>query len=778
MKKLSRSPAKNSKTSKMYKHIRFGPKALSIPLKTFLFLLLFIILQIGRLPQKGLNLFIRLVKKRPSLSAPHKFHLPRRKRGRPRTTLWIIWQMRRLTRLFRHLVPRPARLRLLLVIIGVIFILYSVLIIKLTTTLPSPRQLTTNTPPLTTEIYDRNGKLLYQIYEGQNRKLVKLDDLPSGLINATIAIEDKHFFSHPGVDIWGIIRAAKADLAGQKLEGGSTITQQLIKNTMLTPDQTWSRKIKEAILAFWAERIYSKDEILQMYFNEAPYGGPAWGVEAASEMYFGKKASELTLAESAYLAGLPASPTQYSPYGIHPEQGKQRQKQVLQQMVEDEYLTKAQADKAYAQKLDFRPPTIDIKAPHFVMYVRSLLAAEYGDRVVSQGGLKVYTTLDLNIQKMAEGVVQNQLDQLSSLNVGNGAAMVTDTQTGQIMAMVGSKNYWGPQGNYNAALALRQPGSSIKVVTYATAFKQGFSPGNVLLDTPTNFPNAWGQSYAPVNYDGQFHGPVTIRTAFGSSYNIPAVKMLATVGVPAMMQTAREMGINTWDPNGNYGLSLTLGGGAVRLIDMMSVYGTVADAGVKHQPQAILKVTDPYDNVLEDHTHDGGQQILTLEVAYLLSNVLSDDSARAPAFGPHSLLYIPGHTVAVKTGTSDDKRDNWTFGYTPEYVVGVWVGNNDYSPMDPALTSGITGAAPIWHDIITNLLAGQPDTAFSRPPGIIEATVDGHKDLAISGQVPKTILGYKNVPQTDQNGQQKIITAYTDPFSAYLPNESQVKAAQ
>lgn len=689
--------------------------------------------------------------------------------GRPRQKPLLPFYWSKFVRPTYRLIPKPTRLKIIGVLAIILLTGYSVFLSRILSQLPSPRELTTAPRPLTTQIYDRNGELLYQFYEGRNRKLVALQEIPLQMIQATIAIEDRHFFTHPGIDIEGVIRALKTNLGEGKLEGGSTITQQLIKNTLLTPDQTLTRKIKEAILAFWAERVYSKQDILQMYFNEVPYGGPAWGVEAASEMYFGKKVSDLDLAESAYLAGLPAAPTFYSPYGTQPQMGKQRQMEVLRRMVEEKYITDKQAQQAETEPLNFSPNIIGIKAPHFVMYVRSLLAEKYGQRMVAEGGLRVTTTLDLGLQEMAQSVVAEQIAELANLQVGNGAAMVTDPKTGQILAMVGSKDYFDPAGgNYNAALALRQPGSSIKPVTYAEAFKEGYSPGTSLLDAPTNFPNAWGQGYAPVNYDGRFHGIVSIRTALGSSYNIPAVKMLAEVGVPKMAATARQMGITTFTNPDSYGLSLTLGGAAVKMIDMMSVYGTLASGGIRFTPDPILTVTDSDGNVLEDHRQPSGQRVLTEEVAYMLSNILSDDNARAPAFGKNSLLAIPQHTVAVKTGTSDEKRDNWTFGYTPNYVVGVWVGNNDNSPMNQALTSGITGAAPIWHDIMDNLLRDKPDIAFARPAGIIEGVVDGHKDLVIGYQMVRQRLQATPFKQKESAGKKDAIT-YTGLFPVFTP---------
>lgn len=661
----------------------------------------------------------------------------------------------------------------LLLIFLIFTAIYSYLLLKLAVQLPSPALLSVAPKQLTTQILDRNGKLLFQFYDGQNRQPIDIHTLPKYVINATIAIEDKHFYSHMGFDIEGIIRAAKANFDGEGIvEGGSTITQQLIKNTLLTPDKTFKRKLKEVVLAFWAERLYTKDEILQMYLNEAPYGGPAWGIEAASRTYFGKEAKDLNLAEAAFLAGLTAAPTEYSPFGIHPEKGKERQQEVLRRMVEEGYIDKSQAEGALAFKLEFKSQAVDIKAPHFVMYVRSLLASKYGERMVSQGGLKVVTTLDLDLQDMASEAVSRNIAQLSYLKVGNGAAMITDSKNGQILAMVGSKDYFeAGSGNYNVALAIRQPGSSIKPITYAAGFLQGYSPATILLDGPTSFPQTDGKSYSPVNYDGRFHGPQTIRTSLGSSYNVPAVKMLALVGLPNMIQLARDMGITTFASPDNYGLSLTLGGGGVRLIDMMTVYGTFATNGTRHLSEAILTVYDSNGNVLEDHRQVEGKQVLSENVAYLISNILSDAVARMPAFGPHSLLEIPGHTVAVKTGTSDDKKDNWTFGYTPEYVVGTWVGNNDNSPMDPMLTSGITGATPIWHDIMTALLKNKPDLAFSRPSGIVETIVDGRRDLTIAGVQQKSVIALKKTKTKDElSGSDKETTIYSDQFSTFNPD--------
>ncbi|MDO8576750.1 MAG: PBP1A family penicillin-binding protein [Candidatus Daviesbacteria bacterium] len=622
--------------------------------------------------------------------------------------------------------------------------------------LPTPTRLISPDQPLTTEFYDRNGNLLYRLYEGNNRTLVKLPEVPKSLIQATIAVEDQNFYHHIGIDPIAIFRALEHNIRNNTQEGASTITQQLIKNSLLTPEQTYTRKLREIILALWTERIYSKDEILQMYFNEAPYGGTNIGIAAAAQTYFGKSPSQLDLAESAYLAGLPASPTQLSPYGSRTDLTKLRQKEVLERMVKEKYITQAEADVAFAKDLNIKPAENNILAQHFVMYVRDILTEKYGSRVVSQGGLKIYTTLDLNLQEKIEKIVKEEVEKLGFMNVQNGAALVTNTN-GQILAMVGSKDYHEPRfGNFNVTTALRQPGSSIKVITYATAFKKGFSPGNTVLDTPVAFPDNAG-IYAPVNYDGTFHGPVSIRTALGSSYNIPAVKLLAIVGMGDTLKTAQDLGITTFTQPHRYGLSLTLGGAEVKMIDMMSVYGSFANLGVKKYPTPFIKVTDSSGNLLEEFK-DSGEQVLDPQIAYFITDILKDNKARTPAFGPNSLLNIPGFQVAVKTGTSDNKKDNWTFGYTPQFVVGVWVGNPDGSPMSPALTSGVTGAAPIWNKIMHTLVDETKPLAFQKPTGIIEAVIDGRKDLSLAGAVPKSLVRI-------QKQEDKFI--FSDPFSSY-----------
>jgi len=587
--------------------------------------------------------------------------------------------------------------------------------------LPNPELLTQRDIQVTTKIFDRNGSLLYEIYADQNRTPIPLSEIPLHVKEATIAIEDQDFYRHNGVSLRGIIRAIRETLLNNQLQGGSTITQQLIKSALLTPEVKLTRKVKEVILAFWAERLYSKNQILEMYLNQVPYGGTAWGVEAASQTYFNKSVRNLNLAEAALLAGLPQAPTEYSPFGSHPEKAYERQKEVLRRMVEDHYITREEETAALAMTITFAKPRTALYAPHFVMYVKNLLEKEYGPRLIEQGGLRITTSLDLNIQQKAEEIVQTQIANLAPLQVGNGAALVTNPKTGEILAMVGSKNYFdlAQEGNVNVTTSLRQPGSSIKVVNYAAALENGFTAASIIDDSPVVYQTPGSPSYAPVNYDGRFHGPTPFRYALANSYNIPAVKILAKIGVQTMIDTGRLMGITSWQDEGRYGLSLTLGGGDVTMLEMAEVYGTLANEGKHMDVTPILEVTDYTGRVIEKHKTKNPIQALKPETAWIMSNILSDNTARIAAFGPNSSLVIPNKTVSVKTGTSNDKRDNWTIGYTPSYVVSVWVGNNDNSPMNPFLTSGVTGAAPIWHDIMADLLKDKSDEVAPKPQTVI-----------------------------------------------------------
>lgn len=600
--------------------------------------------------------------------------------------------------------------------------------------LPNPTQLSERQIPQTTKIFDRNGVLLYQIYANENRSLVHLNSIPKDFINATIAIEDKDFYKNPGFNISAIIRAIISNSSGNKIQGGSTITQQLVKSILLSPEQTVQRKIKEIVLAFWAEKIYTKDQILEMYFNQVPYGGTAWGVEAASETYFNKNVKDLDLAQSAFLAGMPQAPSVYSPYGQNPNLWKQRQKEVLDKMVELNYITPQQRDDALNETLTFQPPQTPIYAPHFVMYVKDYLIKKYGLPLVEKGGLNVYTTLDLNLQNKVQEIVSNEVANDAYLNLTNGAALVTDPKNGDILAMVGSKDYQDPNGgNVNLTTSLRQPGSSIKLITYTAALSDGFTASTILDDSPVTYNIAGSTPYSPVNYDGAFHGKIPLRIAFANSFNIPAVKTLQKIGIADMVNTAKNMGITSWGDPSNYGLSITLGAAEVKMTDLATAYGTIANLGNKVELDPILKVTNYSKDIDYQKQEQLPNQVVNPGVAYIISDILADNSARSWEFGLNSPLNIPGHKVSVKTGTTDNKRDNWTIGFTPNFLTAVWVGNNDNSPMSQNLASGITGAAPIWNKIMTLLLQGKPDVAVKIPDNIVQKTCIGKNEYFIRG---------------------------------------------
>ena len=582
-----------------------------------------------------------------------------------------------------------------------------------------------------TKIYDRNNKLIYDIFADQRRTPVQLYEVSKDLQNATVAIEDKDFFKHKGFDPKGYVRIVYYLIFKRRLIGGSTLTQQLVKNVLLSPERTPVRKIKELILSLEIESRYTKEQILQMYLNEAPYGGTAWGVQEAAVSYFGKDAKDLNLIESAILAGLPQLPSAYSPTGSNPTAYIGRTQAVLRRMKEDGYITAEQEEQAKKEleEVEFVPRGGLFKAPHFVMYVKKILEDKYGERVVDLGGLRVTTSVDLDLQEKAQKIVSEEIEKVEKLNITNGAVVIVNPKTGEILAMIGSKNYDDPDydGKYNVVTAKRQPGSTIKPVTYVTALKKGLTASNMLMDVTTTFPGGDKKEYIPVNYDGKEHGPLQLRYALGNSINIVAVKTLALVGIKDMLTTAYDMGLTTLEPTGEnlrrFGLSLTLGGGEVKLIDMASSYSAFANGGYKVEPIVILKVADKDGNVLEEFKPVAGKEVLSPGEAFIISNILSDNEARKLTFGENSALKISGRQVAVKTGTTNDRRDNWTIGWTPQAIVGVWVGNNDNSAMKQ-LVSGISGAAPIWRRIITEYLKNKQVEEFSVPEGVIQLEVD------------------------------------------------------
>lgn len=564
---------------------------------------------------------------------------------------------------------------------------------------------------------------------------VKWENIPQYLKDATVAVEDKDFYKHQGLSTTGILRALLSTFFLGQLQGGSTLTQQLVKNVLLTNERTLPRKIKEAILAIQIERKYSKDEILRMYLNEAPYGGTSVGVESAAQYYYDKPLKELTLVESAILAGLPQSPNNYSPFGSDPKAYISRTEHVLRRMREDGFITPFQETEArkLLPNAVFAKGDTGLRAPHFVAYVKDLLVKKFGQNMVDSG-LKVTTALDWKLQEKAQQIVADEVTKAKYLKVSNGATVVINPKTGEILAMVGSKDYAATDSSgfkFNVVTqALRQPGSAIKPITYATAFKKGYTAATMLMDVGTKYPSGdpVKPEYEPKNYDGKFRGPMQLRYALGNSINTIAVKVSALVGIKDVLSTAFDMGLTTLEPTDDnmrrFGLSLTLGGGEVHLLDLASAYGVLATGGLRHDPVAILKVEDAKGSVLYEYKTTSGRRVLPENISYLISDMLSDNDARKEEFGANSYLYIPGRTVAAKTGTTDDKRDNWTFGYTPSVVVGSWVGNNDNSPMNPALASGITGAAPIWNRIMRAALANLSNESFTKPGDIVEMDVD------------------------------------------------------
>ncbi len=581
--------------------------------------------------------------------------------------------------------------------------------------------------------YDRDGKVLFEVGKDKNRVPVKLDDISDRMKKATISIEDKNFYKHRGISQLGMIRAFLSIVLRGDIQGGSTITQQLIKNVLLSQQRTASRKIREVILAVLVEKRYTKDEILTMYLNEAPYGGNYWGVGSAAKGYFDKAPQDLNLIESAVLAGLPQRPNYYSPFFGKNESWKSRAKDVLRRMREDGYITRKIEKEAGQEvdKLKFSTPKLAINAPHFVFYVRDLIEKEFGPKILSTGR-KVKTTLSVDEQKKAEKIVAEEVKKLRGARVGNGAAVVIDSKTAEILTMVGSYDFNNKKyGNFNATLGLRQPGSAIKPVTYGLALEKGYNASTVLMDLKTTFPVINQPDYIPVNYDEKFRGPIQVRFALGNSINLPAVKMLAMVGLRDFLQKAEDVGLETLAPTqenlNRFGLSITLGGGEVTLLDLTSAYSVFARGGDYIKEQSILEITDHKGKRIFRAKKPASKKAFSKEASFIISHILSDNVARTDAFGANSFLNIPGKTVAVKTGTTNDKRDNWTLGFTNDVTVGVWVGNNDNTPMDERIASGVTGASPIWQKIMIELLKEKYKDGIADKPSKVKAlTIDAY----------------------------------------------------
>ncbi|MBI5045601.1 MAG: transglycosylase domain-containing protein [Candidatus Niyogibacteria bacterium] len=630
---------------------------------------------------------------------------------------------------------------------------FSIWVLLISVKIPDFNTLLNRKVVQSTKIYDKTGKVsLYDVHQDIKRTVISFAEMPRQIKNATVAIEDDNFYYHGGIAPFSILRALLTDIfTGAKKQGGSTITQQLVKNSFLTPEKTFSRKLKELVLAIKIEQKYSKEKILELYLNEIPYGSSSYGIEAASQTFFNKRAKDLTLAESAYLAALPQAPSYYSPFGLHAKELKSRKDLILAKMADLKFITEEEKEAAQKENVVFiaKDDANTLKAPHFVMMVKDYLENKYGEDLVASGGLKVTTTLDWDLQKKAE-VTINQFaeENLNKFNAHNTGMVATDPKTGKLLVMAGSKNYFAPpepencvpglsckfEGNFNVTLALRQPGSAFKPFAYATALKKGYAPDTALFDLQTEFnprcnpdlkaqeketaeklknnPQYKDECYHPENYDHVFRGPITMREALAQSINVPAVKTLYLAGFTDTLKTAKSMGITTLNDPERYGLTLVLGGGEVKLLDIVGAYGVFGNDGVRTTPTFIEKVEDANGKVLEEYQKKE-EKILEPQIARLINSVLSDNRARVPAFGENSPLYFPGRDVAAKTGTTNDSRDAWIIGYTPNFALGAWAGNNDNSQMEKKVAGFIV--APMWNAFFKEALKSMPAENFIAP---------------------------------------------------------------
>lgn len=704
------------------------------------------------------------------------------------------------TRLFRRLSLTTKHYLIIAAALLFVFVIAPFLAITwIVRDLPTPNKIIQDAR-YSTSILDKNDKVIYQVFENKNIVPITLDSLPSYVSQATIAVEDKNFFQHGGFSVTSIIRAAIKNFIFRTGEGGSTLTQQLIKNTLLTNEKTIIRKVKEFVLAVELERRFTKKQILEMYLNQIPYGGTAWGIESAAQYYFGKHAKDLSIIQAAILAGLPQNPTTYSPYYGVKGAYLDRTRQVLRRMREDKYITSADEKRLLIEltKVTFKPGKNQIPALHFVFYVKNILDKLLADDLLLKKGLVIKTTLDLDLQQQVEKVVQEEIKKAGPLDISNAAVVVLDSQTGEIRAMVGSVDYNNDKfGKFNAALGLRQPGSTLKPFTYGLALTKGLTAGSVLMDVPTEFTTQKTKedepAYKPENYDGKYRGPEQVRFALGNSLNVPAVKTLALVGIPQFLQTLNDAGLTTLAPSEQnlkrFGLSLTLGGGEVRLLDLTSAYGVFAHQGQTILPEAIREVRDYKNNLIYKPEKTDQKQVFSPEVAFIISHILSDNNARLTTFGPNSYLNVPGKTVAAKTGTTDDKRDNWTIGFTKNLIVGVWVGNNDNTVMNKALASGVSGAAPIWYrtlqyafghgykdgiaDVPKNIKAVEIDARFG---GLSYSDSPKRTEYFLNGTEPTVISpDYKKIKISKSTGKLanviEIASGNYDEKDFYVVNE-------
>ena len=673
---------------------------------------------------------------------------------------------------FLGLILKLSGFCLILCVFGSLF-----LFIHYSKDLPRPEKFTEKQLIRPTRIYDRTGEiLLYEIYGEEKRIVVPIEKIPEHMKQAVITAEDANFYNHFGLDIRGIFRAVMFNIRQKgAIQGASTITQQLIRSCFLTPEKTAERKIREIILTLELERKYTKDQILEWYLNQVPFGSNCYGVESASQTYFKKSVSDISLNESALLASLIKAPTYFSPYGKHKDELFARKNYILSRMELLDYISETELDELKNSEIEFaRQITSIIKAPHFALYVKKQLEQEYGTEFLRQKGLKVYTTLNWDLQEQAEIIISEKSKINENHNAFNASLVAINPKTGEILTMVGSKDYFGelypkdcvPRKNCSfepdfniATLSSRQPGSAFKPFAYAKAFEKGFTPDTVLWDALTNF-GVWGaEPYVPENYDEKFRGPISLRSALAQSINVPSVKVLYLAGIRDTINFAKSLGITTLNEKPSfYGLSLVLGGGEVKLLDITSAYGVFASRGLKIPPQTILKIEDLDGNIIKENKKTA-QRILETNVADLINNILSDNEARTPMFGPRSALYIDGYDVAAKTGTTQEYKDAWVIGYTPTIAVGVWVGNNDNSVMKKE--PGVVIAGPIWNLFMIKAITYFPKENFHKPkPNVSE------KDILlgiVDMEEPHSILYYvnKNDPQGDKLQNPKEDSQYT-----------------
>lgn len=653
------------------------------------------------------------------------------------------------------------RLAALLTIFVAFFALFAFIgIIWISRDLPNPNQLINREVAQSTKIYDRTGThVLYEIHGEQKRTLVALNQIPTYAQKASIAVEDKDFYKHGGFSVWAMFRTFVTNIIYNRSAGGSTLTQQFVKNAILTNDKTITRKVKELILAQQIESKFSKDEILQMYLNEIPYGSNAYGIQAASQKYFGKDVKDITLAQAALLAALPQSPSRYSPYGSNKDLLLGRKDYILDLMAEQGYISEVERDNAKKEVLTFQKPEASITAPHFIMYIKGLLSDKYGEKTLEQGGLKIITTIDYDKQKIADDVItQKTTNYLTKYNANNAALVAIDPKNGQVLAMVGSRDYFDDsiQGQVNVATSLRQPGSSIKPIVYAALFEKGYSPDTILYDVVTNFSTNSDQPYIPHNYNLKEYGPVSIRKALAGSLNIPAVKALYLAGVDTVIKLAHTMGYSSLNSD-SVGLSLVLGGGEVKLLEHTNAYSAFARDGQVSDIVTILKVEDKNGKTLEEY-QTNTKNVITSQTARLINSVLSDNAARSFIFGEKNNLILGDRPVAAKTGTTNDYHDAWAIGYTPSLVTGVWVGNTDNKQMK-AGSDGSVLAAPIWKAFMSGALAGTPAETFKEPeikktgkamidgelPVIGTTPIDTRTGKTASANTPAEFIGSKNI---------------------------------